>query len=60
MERPADKTIDKVIVPDVLMQPHNASLGLTFYDGTMFPPGVSRRSVRGRARIVESFFAIRA
>jgi glucose/arabinose dehydrogenase len=28
---------DKVIVPDVLMQPHNASLGLTFYDGKMFP-----------------------
>jgi glucose/arabinose dehydrogenase len=37
MERPADKTEDKVIVPDVLMQPHNASLGLTFYDGKMFP-----------------------
>jgi len=37
MERPADKTIDKVIVPDVLLQAHNASLGLTFYDGTMFP-----------------------
>jgi glucose/arabinose dehydrogenase len=28
---------DKVLVPDVLMQPHNASLGLTFYDGTQFP-----------------------
>jgi glucose/arabinose dehydrogenase len=28
---------DKVIVPDVLMQPHNASLGLTFYEGTQFP-----------------------
>jgi glucose/arabinose dehydrogenase len=28
---------DKVIVPDVLMQPHNASLGLTFYEGKMFP-----------------------
>ena len=37
MERPADKTIDKVIVPDVLLQPHNASLGLMFYDGTQFP-----------------------
>ncbi len=37
MTRPEDKTIDKVIVPDVLMQPHNASLGLTFYDGTQFP-----------------------
>jgi glucose/arabinose dehydrogenase len=28
---------DKVIVPDVLVQPHSASLGLTFYDGKMFP-----------------------
>lgn len=28
---------DKVLVPDVLMQPHNASLGLTFYDGAQFP-----------------------
>jgi len=28
---------DKVLIPDVLMQPHNASLGLTFYDGTQFP-----------------------
>ena len=37
MQRPADKTIDKVIVPDVLVQAHNASLGLTFYDGNMFP-----------------------
>ncbi len=28
---------DKVIVPDVLLQPHNASLELTFYGGTQFP-----------------------
>ncbi len=28
---------DKVIVPDVLLQPHNASLQLTFYDGGQFP-----------------------
>ncbi len=28
---------DKVIVPDVLLQPHNASLELTFYDGAQFP-----------------------
>jgi glucose/arabinose dehydrogenase len=28
----------KTIVPDVLLQPHNASLGVTFYDGKMFPP----------------------
>ena len=28
---------DKTIVPDVLLQAHNASLELTFYDGTQFP-----------------------
>jgi glucose/arabinose dehydrogenase len=27
----------KVIVPDVLLQPHNASLEMTFYDGSQFP-----------------------
>jgi glucose/arabinose dehydrogenase len=29
---------DKVITPDVLLQPHNASVGLAFYDGKRFPP----------------------
>ena len=28
---------DKTIVPDVLLQPHNASLGFIFYDGKQFP-----------------------
>ena len=28
---------DKVIVPDVLLQPHNASLEIAFYDGKQFP-----------------------
>lgn len=28
---------NKAIVPDVLLQPHNASLELTFYDGKQFP-----------------------
>lgn len=28
---------DKVIVPDVLLQAHNASLAMTFYNGTQFP-----------------------
>jgi glucose/arabinose dehydrogenase len=28
---------EKVIVPDVLLQPHSAPLGLTFYDGRQFP-----------------------
>ncbi len=27
----------KITVPDVLLQAHSASLGLTFYDGTQFP-----------------------
>src|SRR5467141_3137622 len=28
---------NKVIVPDVLLQPHNGSLELTFYQGQQFP-----------------------
>jgi glucose/arabinose dehydrogenase len=28
-----------VTVPDVLIQPHSAPLGMTFYEGSMFPPG---------------------
>jgi glucose/arabinose dehydrogenase len=28
---------DKVIVPDVLLQPHNASLEMVFYEGNQFP-----------------------
>ncbi|MFZ2007928.1 MAG: sorbosone dehydrogenase family protein [Stellaceae bacterium] len=28
----------KVTVPDVLIQPHSAPLGMTFYNGAMFPP----------------------
>jgi glucose/arabinose dehydrogenase len=27
----------KVLTPDVLLQPHNASLEMTFYEGTEFP-----------------------
>jgi glucose/arabinose dehydrogenase len=27
----------KILVPDVLVSPHNASLGLTFYEGRQFP-----------------------
>ncbi len=34
-ERP--DLVGKVTVPDVLLQPHSASLGLTFYEGAMFP-----------------------
>ncbi|HYM08925.1 MAG TPA: PQQ-dependent sugar dehydrogenase [Terriglobales bacterium] len=28
---------DKVITPDVILNPHNASLGITFYNGKQFP-----------------------
>jgi len=28
----------KVLTPDVLLQPHNASLEMTFYEGAQFPP----------------------
>jgi glucose/arabinose dehydrogenase len=28
---------DKVITPDVILQPHNASLEITFYEGSQFP-----------------------
>jgi glucose/arabinose dehydrogenase/mono/diheme cytochrome c family protein len=28
---------EKALVPDVLLQPHNASLEMTFYEGTQFP-----------------------
>ena len=28
---------DKAIVPDLLLEPHNASLNITFYDGKVFP-----------------------
>lgn len=33
---PADLA-GKAIVPDVLVQPHSASLGMTFYEGNQFP-----------------------
>ena len=35
-ERPDLAT--KVTVPDVLLQPHSAPLGVAFYDGSLFPP----------------------
>ncbi len=34
-ERPDLK--DKITVPDILVQPHSASLGMTFYNATQFP-----------------------
>ena len=32
-----DELKDKVVVPDVLLQPHSAPLGLAFYTGRQFP-----------------------
>jgi glucose/arabinose dehydrogenase len=29
---------DKIVVPDVLIQPHSAPLGIAFYTGAQFPP----------------------
>ncbi len=44
---------DKVIVPDVLIQSHSASLDMTFYDGRAVPGGVPPRRLRLPARLVE-------
>jgi glucose/arabinose dehydrogenase len=54
---------DKAIVPDVLLQPHNASLEMTFYEGAQFPAeyrgdifasqhGSWNRSVRGGYEVI--------
>ena len=39
-ERPDLK--GRVAVPDLLVQPHSASLGMTFYEAAMFPPAWRR------------------
>ena len=44
---------DKVIVPDVLLQSHSASLDMTFYDRHAVSRRVRRRRLRRRARLVE-------
>jgi glucose/arabinose dehydrogenase len=36
--RHKDAAARQVIVPDVLIQPHSAPLGIAFYDKAMFPP----------------------
>ena len=54
---------DKTIVPDVLLQPHNASLEITFYQGKQFPAeyegdifasqhGSWNRTVRGGYEVI--------
>jgi glucose/arabinose dehydrogenase len=37
LQRKHPELKDKVVVPDVLIQPHNATLQLAFYDGEQFP-----------------------
>lgn len=57
---------DKAIVPDVLLEPHNASLGITFYEGKQFPSeyqgqlfaaehGSWNRSVRTGYEVIMAF-----
>ena len=59
---PAD-LVGKAIVPDVLIQPHSASLGMVFYEGKQFPKeyegdifaaehGSWNRSVRSGSEVV--------
>ena len=43
----------KVITPDILLQPHFASLELTFYEGSQFPAEFKGDGFAGRARLVE-------
>ncbi len=37
MHNPPPGLADQVTVPDVLIEPHSAPLGITFYDGSQFP-----------------------
>ena len=50
---------DKVKVPDVLLQPHSAPLGLVFYSGSQFARRASLRHLRGVARLLEQGHAHR-
>ena len=44
---------DKTIVPDVLLQPHTASLQMVFYDGKQFPAEYAGDIFAAAARLVE-------
>jgi len=37
---------DKIITPDVILNPHNASLEMTFYTGKPFPAEYQKESIR--------------
>ena len=58
----------RVVVPDVLIQPHSAPLGIAFYTGTQFPPeyrgdafvtlrGSWNRSLRTGYKVIRLRFA---
>ena len=48
-----DYDCSKTIAPAVEMQAHSAPLGLLFYNGEMFPRGISRKFVRDFSRLLE-------
>ena len=48
-----DELKDKVVVPDVLLQPHSAPLGLAVYTGTQFPAEYRGDIFVASARLVE-------
>ena len=56
-ERPISRTRSRI--PDVLIQAHSASLGMTFYNAHAVPAGIPRQHLRGRTRFVESIQADR-
>jgi glucose/arabinose dehydrogenase len=37
VKNPRKELVDRVLVPDVLIEPHSAALGIVFYTGRMFP-----------------------
>lgn len=37
VKAPRKELVDRAIVPDVLIEPHSAALGIVFYTGKMFP-----------------------
>ena len=37
VKNPRKELVDRAIVPDVLIEPHAAALGIVFYTGKMFP-----------------------
>ncbi len=49
----------KVITPDILVNPHFASLEMLFYEGSQFPAEYKGDGFAGRARLMESGAALR-